>query len=191
MAIGPDDPIWNLEVDGYLQARFKELEEAEERFRQSLRPVIFARVFTDTFLSWQSVEAELFLIFNTLFTEASGRLISASFHSVISLDARLAMISSLAEMQLIEHPALLEEWGTLTNKVRKTSKKRNYLAHFSLHEHTTKTGVELGLRPSIYDSRPSTKDYGEAEMRQFADSFRKLHEELLTFHDQIRALDLP
>jgi len=101
------------------------------------------------------------------------------------------MINALAEQQLQEHPKVLEEWEPLSNKVKKTSKKRNYLAHFSLHRHTKNGVVELRLRPSIHDSRPSNKDYGVEELRQFKITFRKLHEELVKFHDKLKALDLP
>jgi hypothetical protein len=150
----------------------------------------FVDYFSNTFLSWQKVEAQLFLIFNTLFPSSNNRLVSASFHSIVSLDGRLSMISAVAELQLEKNAHLIKEWNELKQKTKKLSQKRNYLAHFSLHKQSTKDKDELRLKPSIFDSRPSQKDYGINELRQFRISFIKLEEALSKYNDKLRKLSL-
>src|SRR5437879_13537053 len=60
----------------------------------------FTQTFTTAFTSWQNVEAELFLLFNTLVPTKSPTLTSAAFHAVMSLDARLAMITAVVQVKM-------------------------------------------------------------------------------------------
>lgn len=149
----------------------------------------FTSLFANTFLSWQRVESQLFLIFNTLLPTKNVNLTSAVFHAVMSLDARLGMIDALAHQQLqTSYPELLEEWRGLRVGTKKHAKKRNRLAHFSLHHHsgpdTTKSGYRL--RPSIFDVRPTDSDFGAEDLRRFQASFLRLEEELTKHNDRLR-----
>lgn len=150
----------------------------------------FTDIFANTFLSWQDVEARLFLIFHALVpTKDNGTLASVAFHAVMNLDARLAMISAVAQVQLEKkHKTLYEKWGDLVEDTRKEARKRNRLAHFSLQRHTSKNRGKSGLRlrPSIYDARPSNADYGMNELRRFKTAFQKLAGELEAFKDEVR-----
>lgn len=161
--LGGADAVWQIPYPG-------QKEEVE-----------FQKTFTNTFLSWQKVEASLFLLFAVLHKREKLTLLSGAFHSVISLDGRLAMVGAVLALQFEDDDALLAEWGKLSNKVRKVSKKRNYLAHFSLHEITKRGRKEFRLRPSELDFRKSGKDYGVEEMKQFAETFSALHAELSAF----------
>lgn len=169
------------------QARL--LKDVEKEYVQTITDKEFTEVFSNTFLSWQQVEAQLFLIFNTLLPTKNANLTSAAFHAVMNLDARLAMIGAVAEQQLrVAAPKLLETWTELVDDTRSEARKRNRLAHFSLHRHsgTNRGKTGLRLRPSIYDSRPSGADYGIEELRRFRVAFLKLEEALGKYNDELR-----
>lgn len=160
----PDDAIWTI-----VQQREQERE--------------FEREFTNTFLSWQKLERLLFVTLLVLMTSVTNlRLLSALFHAVMSLDARLGMVSAVAQLQLQrEHPNLWKEWTDLVDVIRKEAKKRNRMAHFSLHDVSVGKNVGLRLKPSEWDLRPSTADFGASDLRKFGRDFAALEAKMSAY----------
>ncbi len=146
----------------------------------------FMDTFARTFLAWQNVEAQLFLLFNTLVRTQDHNLTSAVFHSVVSLEVRLAMVSAAIQIALARKSALLKKWETVKNKIENRYRNRNTLAHFSLSGHTSGRGkFSLRLRPSIFNVRASKQDYDCRQLKEFGITFTQLATDLRAFTDDL------
>ncbi|MFC4724409.1 hypothetical protein ACFPB0_03800 [Glycocaulis abyssi] len=92
---------------------------------------------------WNQIEGSLaFLFASYLKTDAS--IAMASYHAVISFEARLAMVNAAAEKKLRLHPELFDRWKTLSGRISKKAKKRAEIAHCTIMimEHNGRYTVE-------------------------------------------------
>lgn len=111
----------------------------------------FFYAHSSALLSWQTVEQKLFFIFSDLVNAQSQDVSSAIFHSIVSLQTRLQIISAASAIVLKDNP-LLAEWKKLKKEVEKASNFRNKLAHFELSfESSENDNAYLLIRPSIFD----------------------------------------
>lgn len=138
----------------------------------------FLKALATALLMWQSVESNLFLIFNFLVGPhpTNNAVLSSVYHSVMSINTRRKMIDAAATVILKDKP-YLKEWEKLSQKIENGAKKRNYLAHFGLALHTdTKGKTKALLKPSIFDVRDKNKghEYDINQIREWNKSFDSL-----------------
>jgi hypothetical protein len=141
----------------------------------------FLQTFARAILAWGYVEMNLYLIFQTLMVSRRKEAVSAAYHSVINLKARLDMVNATAEIMI--SGSMLDEWKSLARKVSNNSGKRNALAHLLLQGHFNGAkDITLRSNPSIFDVRKAKlKDYDLNQIAEFHDSFRKLASDLDDF----------
>jgi hypothetical protein len=89
----------------------------------------FLGTFARTFLSRQFVEQNLSAIFLLLCAGPSQAAVSAAYHSVLTLNIRLRMISSAVKIGLNKHTKLAAQWPPLSDLVTARAANRNNLAH--------------------------------------------------------------
>lgn len=135
----------------------------------------FLDAFARAILSWGRVEAQLFLLFKAIVApDSDGRVISAAYHSVLSLNTRLEMITAAAEITFNGHD-FLKTWKTLRESINKNSKKRNDLAHLTVTANTSGEKIKLVLTPSIFDTREGKyREWDTNEIAAFQSSFERL-----------------
>jgi hypothetical protein len=153
-----------------------------------------AKEFFETYgramLQWQFVEANLFLIFNSLIRGRDHHIVSAAYHAVINFNSKLEMITEAIQVAFPETP-LFTEWERLRKKISKQARNRNVLAHYALLGHLptgAKDSVTLRLARSIFDVRH--KGHAEYDLKQIAawgDSFTAAAGELDAFSKKLAA----
>jgi hypothetical protein len=125
-----------------------------------------------TVVGWQYVELNLFLIFARLMRSQHGMAMSAAYHSVINLQARLAMIDSMAQVMLENKPSLLRQWGLIHKRVKERSARRNDLVHLVL---MGTSSTDLRLETPFLDTRAKKKiNIDLKQIKEISDSFRRL-----------------
>jgi len=147
----------------------------------------FLRALASALLAWQSVENNLFLIFNFLVgPHKKSAVLSAVYHSVISLRHHLNMVNAAATVVLKDDP-YLNVWNKLSERIGKSSRSRNNLAHFGLVAHTDIKGhTEALLKPSIFNVKAkSDEEYDTQQIDEWRISFIALSSDLSKFLDEL------
>lgn len=139
-------------------------------------------------LEWQSVESNLFLIFNFLVgTHRNPAILSAVYHSVVNITPRLKMTNAAAAIVLKDNP-YLQEWTNLYEKIRDNANNRNKLAHFGLAKHITKGKSKLFLKPSIFDYNANHNcEYDVKQIDKWRMAFIDLSSDLSKFLNNLPA----
>ena len=126
----------------------------------------FFEAYGRAMLGWQYVEQNLFLIFSSLVRGRDHHIVSAAYHSIVSLNSKLEMITEAMQVAFPETP-LLAEWRRLRRTINDRAKNRNTLAHYMLLGHLPKEAegsVTLRLAPSLFDVRHKRR--GEFDIKQ-------------------------
>jgi hypothetical protein len=148
----------------------------------------FLQAFARALLAWQAIEECMYRIFASLASARDPLALSAAYHAVISLDARLDMIGAAANVRLAKgrkRKVMLAEWGPLAKKIRERSKRRNDLAHNGMVKDLDHAGrVSYVLGPGFvarYASGKERKTYSVGEINDFRASFVRLSSALDDF----------
>src|ERR1700721_1668037 len=103
----------------------------------------FIITFARSVLIWQTIEQDLFVLFDWLVTP-HGRLpvarldvTSAIYYTVIGFKTLFDMLAG-AMRTAYKGRAVLDRWSRLAREIRSASKLRNKLAHGSVAVHTDK-----------------------------------------------------
>ena len=106
-----------------------------------------------TLFSWQQVEQTLGFIFQDLVKlEDSPDLIDAIFYSVDGLGIRLDMIGAAIKMRLPNNQTMRDKWGALYTRVKRQSRLRNRLAHYTFYQETSsRKRPDAAIRPSMFN----------------------------------------
>lgn len=75
------------------------------------------------------IEMRLCLLFCELLSPGKIQNSSKVFWSIISFEAKVNVINSIAEQELKNHPKILLEWSKIYKVIRKAATNRNKLAH--------------------------------------------------------------
>ncbi len=107
--------------------------------------------------TWLWVETELLRIYAVFMQGANSHLVSATFNSIISVDAKLALLNSCFTLVFERGGKDLKAWKALFQKLEKLNKKRNKLVHepVSIHYDHGKTSVLQG--PSFLNAMALVK----------------------------------
>ncbi len=102
--------------------------------------------------TWLWVESELFSLYSMFMQGANGHLVSATFNSIHSVDAKLALLNSCFVLLFERNGEELRTWKSLLGKLNKLNKKRNKLVHepVSIQYNNGATTVSLG--PSYFNA---------------------------------------
>ncbi len=149
----------------------------------------FFEAYGRAMLSWQSVELELFFVFQSIIRAHDHRIASAAYHAITNLNTRLETITEALKVAL-PNVSLQQEWTKLRKQIGKRAAKRNLLAHYTLGGHVTEDGMTATTRleRSLYDARD--KDRQQIDLKQLVDYERQFHDlagAIATFSSNVRA----
>ena len=135
-------------------------------------------------LAWQSVENNLFLIFNFLVgPHRNPNVLSAAYHSVVNLNTRVEMIDAAAAVMLAETPHL-DEWQKLSKRLKKNVGRRNALVHLGLVSYIYAKGKppRLTIKPGIFDiTQTPDLEYNLKQIQEWHIAFDELSRDLATW----------
>ena len=148
----------------------------------------FLKALATALLAWQGVESNLFLIFNFLVAHPIPAVLSAVYHSVLSINTHRQMVDAAAAVVL--NKQYFDEWKKLSSKIKEQTKYRNHLAHFGLTLHTDGKGeMNALLTSSIFDARDNKyREYGIEQIREWNTLFNSLIADLSKFLDNFPAM---
>lgn len=143
---------------------------------------------------WQAVETGLSNIFCALVgPPGNSGLANIAFYSIDNFRSKLTMTDNVVLTRFSFLPNRIAEWPTLTERIKKRSRKRNLLAHHSMEiEDYRKAGHRCRLRPSPNSLLPDMKTdynprtYSMCNIIAIGDSFDTLGADLMTFWEKIR-----
>ena len=144
----------------------------------------FFNAYCRAFLAWQFVEAKLSGIFSRFVVGKPRPAMMASYHSVLSLETRLGMIDSAAQVHL-KGEYLMEEWLDLHKKVSKRVANRNNLVHFTVTTVASKNGVDYGLLSTVFDPLATAQLVDAVQLDGFRDDFIELADALRKFEEKL------
>jgi hypothetical protein len=102
--------------------------------------------------TWLWVESELYLIYAMLMKGANSHLISVTFNSIQSIDAKLVLLSSCLQLAFTRNSKEIVDWRALRSKLEKLNKKRNKLVHEPVHIHYSKGTTTVSQGPSYFNA---------------------------------------
>lgn len=82
-----------------------------------------------TIQAWLGIESDLYSLYAMLMQGANSHLISATFNSIQSVDAKLYLLNSCFTLVFSRISDDLKEWRSLSRKIEKLNKKRNKIVH--------------------------------------------------------------
>lgn len=99
--------------------------------------------------TWLWIEGELYSIYSMFMHGANSHLVSVTFNSIQSVDAKLTLLNSCFTLVFQRNSADLRAWKALFGKIEKLNKRRNKIVHEPVSIHYFK-GVpsEVTLGPS-------------------------------------------
>jgi hypothetical protein len=103
--------------------------------------------------TWLWIEGELFSLYSMFMQGANAHLVSATFNSIQSVDAKLALLNSCFTLVFERGSDDLKTWKGLFGRLEKLNKQRNKIVHEPVSLHYSKgvlTDVKLG--PSYSNS---------------------------------------
>ena len=150
-------------------------------------------------MTWAMVERDISILYCECFGDshkAGAGIHFAVFDSVISIDARMAMIAAALKWNaaldvapINPFTAFLAEWEILRKTIRKKYNKRNEVAHSDIIQYPGSDGaqvVELAPFPTFTNSAFQTK-LSHRQLMERKNAFAALAREIVEFSDSIRA----
>jgi hypothetical protein len=161
------------------------------------------RLIGECITTWSMVERGLTLLYCECVGSPVGSpdlwLHASIFDSVISIDARLAMVQTalLGGVRRLTRPRsepvpYLSEWKELRKKIRKKYDKRNEVAHSDITQRGMEDGsqmVRLLAFPTLTTGALGVNQtlLSIGQLRDRIKEFEKLSGEISAFRDQVRA----
>ncbi|CAN0457422.1 unnamed protein product, partial [Phaeothamnion confervicola] len=105
-----------------------------------------------TIQAWLWIEAELYLLYAMLMRGANTHLISATFNSIQSVDAKLFLLNSCFALVFSDGSTGRKSWKSLFGKVERLNKKRNKIVHEPVSILVRKGERTVSLGPSHFNS---------------------------------------
>jgi len=102
--------------------------------------------------TWLWIESELFSLYSMFMRGANNHLVSATFNSIQSVDAKLALLNSCFVLVFERNGDDLHAWKALQNKLEKLNKKRNKLVHEPVSIHYNRGTRTVSLGPSFLNA---------------------------------------
>jgi hypothetical protein len=153
---------------------------------------LFFEALGETIVAWQEVEKGLYTIFHRLILSRRKGVTSAAYHSLSSLEARLAMTHAAAHYAL--SPDLLKKWIKLHGTFRRKKDIRNKVAHFDMGLTKVNKRPVPYLAGKPYDATASIKypdgnapRMNRRQLQRFRNDFHSFAQELLRFAARIPA----
>ncbi|WP_338413491.1 hypothetical protein [uncultured Sphaerotilus sp.] len=103
--------------------------------------------------TWLWIEGELYSLYSMFMQGANSHLISATFNSIQSVDAKLALLNCCFTLVFERGSDDLKSWRKLVGKLEKLNKQRNKIVHEPVSLHYSR-GVlsEVKIGPSYSNS---------------------------------------
>ena len=164
----------------------------DEKARKGREYQAFLVALGMAIVGWQYVETTVFVLYARLIRSQNPVAMSAMYHSIVNLQARLAMVDAAmkATLMLKERKALLAEWGRLLRRIKKASGRRNDFVHFELFDGKTigsdKPSEPL-LHSSVFDVREEkVREYTRKDIEEITTGFFALKSDLDVFQEKLR-----
>ncbi|MEW8319733.1 MAG: hypothetical protein AB2660_15635 [Candidatus Thiodiazotropha sp.] len=107
--------------------------------------------------AWLWVESGLYALYAVLMQGANSHLVSVTFNSIQSVDAKLYLLNSCFTLTFARDSDEIKEWKKLSRKIEKLNKKRNKIVHEPvsiLHNNGIET---ISLGPSLMNAMALVK----------------------------------
>lgn len=153
--------------------------------------VQFYTAYGECFSAWSSVEVNLFAVFMFLVQSPHYQVASSAFYSTAGFRAKLDMVDASVRNSPLVDPSAREKWSALKEKLTKSSRRRNQLAHDTVFfgrdsEHDTrKMFVASPHKPSA-GARLHTHD-----LKEIRQSFERLAHEIFQYWQSLNNLAAP
>jgi hypothetical protein len=98
--------------------------------------------------AWLWVEGELYALYGVLMQGANSHLVSVTFNSIQSVDAKLYLLNSCFALIFDRGSNETKEWKALFGKIEKLNKKRNKIVHEPMSILHSKGKRTISLGPS-------------------------------------------
>lgn len=102
--------------------------------------------------TWLWIESELASMYSMFMQGANNHLVSATFNSIQSVDAKLALLNSCFVLVFERNGDELRSWKSLQSKLEKLNKSRNKLVHEPVSIHYSKGMATVSQGPSHLNS---------------------------------------
>lgn len=149
---------------------------------------------------WGKVEAEMYLFYMTLCADGTypgfPNAYSVIYETIISIGAKLSIVDALAKFKITDE-AMLKEWATLENKIRRKIRRvRDKLAHWQVWRGNDTSAMPIFLHRHLYIPSSQIPGFGTAhgdamgtsQLQEHAINFRTLSEEISAFRVRVRTL---
>jgi hypothetical protein len=101
---------------------------------------------------WLWVETEMQVLYAMFMDGAHRNLVSATFNSIHSVDAKLALLNACFVLVFDRQSDELRSWKAMHKKLEKLNKLRNKLVHEPASVQHDKGGVTVSLGPSRFNA---------------------------------------
>lgn len=141
----------------------------------------FYTAYGECFSAWSSVEVNLFAVFMFLVQSPHYHVASSAFYSTAGFRAKLDMVDATVKNSPLVNPSAREEWSALKEKLTKSSRRRNQLAHDTVFfgrdsEHDTRKMFVASPNNPAAGARLHTHD-----LKEIRQSFERLAQELFQY----------
>lgn len=151
----------------------------------------FTSHFGMAFWYWRYVEWEIKETFILLIASEKDEYASVAFYSVVAFSSKLAVVDELMKYRFEKNKRLLEEWAYFKDRISKSSRMRNNLAHWTLDGVATTRKRKtrwLDLSPPRGDLRvrQRQKILRPKDLRQYIENFGTLYSNLVDFNIHLK-----
>jgi len=108
----------------------------------------FHRQLGKAIQAWLWIESDLYALYAMFMQGANSHLVSVTFNSIQSVDAKLYLLNSCFVLVFGQHSNYLKDWKTLFSKIEKLNKKRNKIVHEPVTILHAKGKRSISLGPS-------------------------------------------
>jgi hypothetical protein len=105
-----------------------------------------------TIQSWLGVETELYGLYALLMRGANTHLVSATFYSIQSVDAKLRLLNSCLALVLSRQEPEWKIWRGLLKKAEQLNKKRNKIVHEPVAVSVSGGLRTVAISPSVFNA---------------------------------------
>ncbi len=150
----------------------------------------FYRLMGQALERWQYVEADVVRTYSIAVKSRNTNALIASFHKVVSITSKLDMVDEAVRFSDLDDTAK-SRWKTLSNRIRKASRKRNYLVHWTITTNTMHVaGEQVFITANVFNPA-NNKSWSEREkfysrdLRSWAAEWNSLHNDLRLYLDPL------
>jgi hypothetical protein len=136
-----------------------------------------------TIQAWLWVEGELYGLYSLLMRGASQHLISVTFNSIQSVDAKLYLLGSCLSLVFPKESSEWKRWKEIIGKAEKLNKKRNKVVHEPAIVSVNKRRKTIAIAPSHFNALALVKGQTINKGTVINETYRPINAKVLADHE--------